>query len=517
MSDPTPPPASPVRDSPRPAGPGGRGTGAEDPGALPPELAPPELEAAVREAGCGVFWLDDELRVRRGNAAFARFCGRSEAELPGTPIAELDPGWPHGERADALPALRTKTSAGHATHLLRPGREPLPVQLHLNYLSLGGLESLFGVAVDVSDRQSVEDALRVSEARYRAVTEQQTEFIIRFEPGDDRTVTFCNAAFARLVDFGEIGDVVGKPMPEYVHPDDRQLVADRIGSLTPENPLAAGENRVLGPRGEVLWTSWVNRGIFADGSDGGPPRLVEVQSVGRDVTERRETERRLAQSERRLRAALDDMEEMVVRWCPDGRVYTFANAAFCRARGLPEDEVVGRAKVLRWVEEGARPGIREMMARVTPEDPGGQALVPIVAPDGSTRWEEWSGQAIYADPDDPAAAPKLLEFQCVGRDVTDQIAAESRRRDREAAVEKLKSLSPRELEVLAAVAEGTTNKVIARRLGITERTIEKHRSSAMHKLGVRSAAELVRIVFAAEQAVPPSPDELPPERAADVP
>jgi DNA-binding NarL/FixJ family response regulator len=53
------------------------------------------------------------------------------------------------------------------------------------------------------------------------------------------------------------------------------------------------------------------------------------------------------------------------------------------------------------------------------------------------------------------------------------------------------AFSPRELAVIAFVAEGRTNADIGVRLGISTRTAETHRASAMRRAGVRSASELV--------------------------
>jgi two-component system response regulator NreC len=52
-------------------------------------------------------------------------------------------------------------------------------------------------------------------------------------------------------------------------------------------------------------------------------------------------------------------------------------------------------------------------------------------------------------------------------------------------------LSPRERDVLALVAEGSTNKEIAERLSISVRTVERYRASIMNKLGLHNRAELV--------------------------
>jgi FixJ family two-component response regulator len=55
-------------------------------------------------------------------------------------------------------------------------------------------------------------------------------------------------------------------------------------------------------------------------------------------------------------------------------------------------------------------------------------------------------------------------------------------------------LTPREAEVCALVASGRRNKQIAALIGTTEKTVKVHRARVMHKLGVQSIAELVRLV-----------------------
>ena len=60
-------------------------------------------------------------------------------------------------------------------------------------------------------------------------------------------------------------------------------------------------------------------------------------------------------------------------------------------------------------------------------------------------------------------------------------------------------LSAREREVFDRVTDGSMNKVIAADFGISERTVEVHRSHVMEKLEVRTLAELVRIKIMYEQ------------------
>ena len=70
------------------------------------------------------------------------------------------------------------------------------------------------------------------------------------------------------------------------------------------------------------------------------------------------------------------------------------------------------------------------------------------------------------------------------------------RDERKALVEvqsHFETLSPREREVFERIASGQANKVVAIELGISERTVEIHRSQVMRKMGARSLAQLVRM------------------------
>lgn len=70
-------------------------------------------------------------------------------------------------------------------------------------------------------------------------------------------------------------------------------------------------------------------------------------------------------------------------------------------------------------------------------------------------------------------------------------------RARQAILERLKILSPREREVLDGMVAGHPNKVIAYNLTLSPRTVEIHRARVMDKMQARSLSELVRLAIAA--------------------
>lgn len=82
-----------------------------------------------------------------------------------------------------------------------------------------------------------------------------------------------------------------------------------------------------------------------------------------------------------------------------------------------------------------------------------------------------------------------------------EMFGQARRRMIEAR-DRISSLSTREREVLDWLAEGSSNKVIARELDISPRTVEIHRANMMSKLGARHAAEAVRLKIEAKLEPP---------------
>ncbi len=149
-------------------------------------------------------------------------------------------------------------------------------------------------------RHSIEQRLRESEARYRSVVEDQTEFIVRWLP--DGAQTFVNRSYCSYFGMSQ-DEALGTSFFSAFAEADRETLRRRIEAVTPENPLWTDERLVILSEGRKPWTQWTHRGLF-------DPRgcLLEFQSVGRDITDRVRAEEALLEAKRAAEQARDQEE-----------------------------------------------------------------------------------------------------------------------------------------------------------------------------------------------------------------
>jgi PAS domain S-box-containing protein len=154
-------------------------------------------------------------------------------------------------------------------------------------------------------RRRAEKGLRESEERYRNVVEMQTELICRYLP--DTTLTFVNDAYCRF--FKKTREaLIGNQFLSLVPKRSRPAVRRHVESLLEEPRIDVYEHEVLLPDGQIGWQQWVDH-VLVDGHG----RVVEIQGIGRDVTERRQAEDALRRNEAALRASYLEIQDLAGR------------------------------------------------------------------------------------------------------------------------------------------------------------------------------------------------------------
>ncbi len=144
-----------------------------------------------------------------------------------------------------------------------------------------------------------QNLLSESETQYRNVVEDQTEFISRFLP--DGTHVFVNDAYCRY--FGlKRSEILGHRFQPRIPAEDQERVKGFFASLTPDHPVDSIEHRIIMPDGSIRWQRWSDRAIFD-----GDRHIREYQSVGRDITDRKNAENELQAAYEQITAAEEEL------------------------------------------------------------------------------------------------------------------------------------------------------------------------------------------------------------------
>lgn len=162
---------------------------------------------------------------------------------------------------------------------------PVEVNLELVRDVAGRPKHLQSIVRDITKRKVTEEALRQSEARYRSIVENQTIFVCRFTP--DEILTYVNEPYCEKFGMSR-KELIGNSFMSAIPEEDRPFVRSQVQNLTPENPLASYEHRVITGAGRVEWQYWTSKALFDQKGE-----LLEFQSVGVDITEQKQAKQKL--------------------------------------------------------------------------------------------------------------------------------------------------------------------------------------------------------------------------------
>lgn len=158
----------------------------------------------------------------------------------------------------------------------------------------------------IAQRKQAEEALRISEERYRSVVQDQTEIICRFTP--DGTFLFVNEVYCRF--FGKpANELIGSKWTPAAVSEDIPTIKNLLHTLSPEYPVVSIEHRVYNAQDTIRWMQFINRAIFDNNLN-----IIEIQSVGRDITDRKLAEEALLESKLRWKFALEGSGDGVWDW-----------------------------------------------------------------------------------------------------------------------------------------------------------------------------------------------------------
>ena len=212
-------------------------------------------------------------------------------------------------------------------------------------------------------------SLSKSEARYRALVENQTEFIVRWRPDGIRT--FTNEAYRRYFGLTPEQAHSTDSMP-LVAQEDRGAVAEKISRL--RSGKVASEidiHRVIRPDGSIGWQEWVDQAIYDNSG-----RIIEFLSVGRDISKRKQAEESLQRANEQMAATLHALPDLMFEVDSESRVFSY-HAPDPELLYLPPADFVGKLMTELLPDEAARVVRRAIdEAAATGHHQGGEYALP---------------------------------------------------------------------------------------------------------------------------------------------
>jgi PAS domain S-box-containing protein/putative nucleotidyltransferase with HDIG domain len=283
---------------------------------------------AIEHSSQAVFYIGEDGTVLYLNEAAQRLWGVPRAEAVGQSIWGWSPEVDE-QRFRALwhEAVRSPAVDFEGT-LSRADGEQRLISATLDYHAREEGSFVIVYARDITEQREVEERARASEERYARLADNASDIIFRYDLIPVMGLTYINPAVETMTGYTP-DDCYADPqlMFTMVHPDDVSSMAELMESRTPpEEPLLLrwiGKDRI---------TRWMESRIVPvlDGEG----RLLAVEGITRDVTERKRVEEEL----RFTRFVVEQAGDAVFWMTADGAL-TYANPATCAILGYSLDEL----------------------------------------------------------------------------------------------------------------------------------------------------------------------------------
>jgi PAS domain S-box-containing protein len=251
---------------------------------------------------------------------------------------------------------------------------------------------------------------------------------------DDR-FQYVNPRFLKMLGYEREEDLIGRNFQEVVHEEDRPA-EDEVGLLREEAPAYPDLHtfRAIRQDGSVAWLDLSN--VAARYMD----RPADVGTVV-DVTEQKESQEALLQSEEKYRTIIEQIEDGYYEVDLEGN-FTFFNDSFVRILGYPADDIMG-VNYAKYAVPGQEQSITETFRRVhATGDPALAIAWEIFRKDGARRHIELSVSLIRD------RQGRRMGFRGIVRDITERKRVEEELRRHRNHLEEL--VRERSAELVAA-------------------------------------------------------------------
>ncbi|MGE5624096.1 MAG: EAL domain-containing protein [Bacillota bacterium] len=234
---------------------------------------------------------------------------------------------------DAGARLLSEQSVAFDLELRAKNGSPIPTRVHARLQVIDGKRTVLAVCHDMRDGTGHSETAHDVERKYTSLLQNTAEGIYQSTP--DGRLLRANAAMAKMLGYASVEDLMasGFNVAEraYLHPE---LRADLLKRLEEEGEYTGQEIQITRRDGSAIWVSDTSR-VVRD-KDG---KVEYYEGTLQDITQRKQAEDALAQSEEKYRTLVDMSQDGVFLSVHGSLVYV--NRAFAEMLGYKPDEMTG--------------------------------------------------------------------------------------------------------------------------------------------------------------------------------
>ncbi len=343
------------------------------------------LRLALKSARQGLYDLNILTGATQVSAEYATMLGHDPAEFHETNAAWIERLHPE-DRAPVAATFR-EYLAGRIPEYRVEFRQRAKSGDWKWILSLGQIVArdgrgeplrMLGTHTDITERKRAEQALQDNERKYRELVENANCIIERWNPRGE--ITFMNEFGLAFFGFSE-DEIVGRHLVGTIVPQsestgrDLALLMERI--CADPKPYELNVNENMRRDGSRVWIAWTNKAVVDPQG-----RLVEIFSVGTDITERKRAEDALRESEARFATFMAHLPGFAFLKDHDRQVL-FVNERFESDFGLPKGSWIGKTNDEIWPGEVGEKIRRDDEAVLSGGEP--HAIIEVVPTRGELR------------------------------------------------------------------------------------------------------------------------------------
>jgi len=257
--------------------------------------------------------------------------GYSREEILSMSVRDIDPHIDEEMCRRVNAELRDTGSAVFESLHRRKDGSIFPVEVSLKQVQLDRIYRV-AVARDITERKRAEAALRKSEERFRLAARAGRMFAYEWDVATDTIVR--SADFAQILGIDDPVETTGQQILAMVHPNDRERLVTAVATLTPENSHLRISYRILRRDGTIIWVERNSRAHFDDQG-----RMSRIVGMVKDVTERKQAEEALRESEDRYRDLVEHSQDLLCTHDLEGKLLS-CNPAPARILGYEVAELL---------------------------------------------------------------------------------------------------------------------------------------------------------------------------------